>query len=101
VVDDKAKLAGLGDSEIAAAAEAAKERGLTGKYVLSLQNTTQQPALASLTDRTTRAALFDNSWTRSEKGDANDTRALIQKIAQLRAQKAQLLGYPNYAAYSL
>jgi peptidyl-dipeptidase Dcp len=101
VVDDKAKLAGLGDSEIAAATEAAKERGLTGKYVISLQNTTQQPALASLTDRATRAALFDKSWTRSEKGDANDTRALIQKIAQLRAQKAQLLGYPNYAAYSL
>jgi peptidyl-dipeptidase Dcp len=101
VVDDKAKLAGLGESEIAAAEEAAKERGLAGKYVLPLQNTTQQPALASLTDRATRAALFDKSWTRSEKGDANDTRALIQKIAQLRAQKAQLLGYPNYAAYSL
>ncbi|WP_380779519.1 M3 family metallopeptidase [Sphingomonas sp. R86520] len=101
IVDDKAKLAGLSDAEIAAAAEGAKERGLTGKYVLSLQNTTQQPALASLTDRATRAALFEKSWTRSEMGDANDTRALIQKIAQLRAQKAQLLGYPNYAAYSL
>ncbi|MGC5797900.1 M3 family metallopeptidase [Sphingomonas sp. NFX23] len=101
VVDDKAKLAGLSDAEIAAAAEGAKERGMPGKYVLSLQNTTQQPALASLSDRATRAALFEKSWNRSQRGDANDTRALIQKIAQLRAQKAQLLGYPNYAAYSL
>ena len=101
VVDDKTKLAGLSDAEIAAAAEGAKERGMPGKYVLSLQNTTQQPALASLSDRATRAALFEKSWNRSQRGDANDTRALIQKIAQLRAQKAQLLGYPNYAAYSL
>ena len=101
IVADKAKLAGLSDAEIAAAEEAAKERGLAGKYVLSLQNTTQQPALASLTDRATRAALFEKSWTRSERGDANDTRALIVKIAALRAQKAQLLGYPNYAAYAL
>lgn len=101
VVDDKAKLAGLSDGEIAAAAQGAKERGLAGKYVLPLQNTTQQPALASLSDRATRAALFDKSWTRAEQGGANDTRALIREIAQLRAQKAALLGYPNYAAYAL
>jgi peptidyl-dipeptidase Dcp len=101
VVDDKAKLAGLSDSAIAAAAQAAEGRGLKGKWVLPLQNTTQQPALASLSDRATRAQLFDNSWTRTEKGDANDTRDTIATLAQLRAQKAQLLGYPNYAAYVL
>ncbi|GAA3713603.1 peptidyl-dipeptidase Dcp [Sphingomonas cynarae] len=101
VVDDKAKLAGLSDAEIAAAAEGAKDRGMPGKYVLSLQNTTQQPALGSLTDRQTRAALFAKAWTRAEQGDANDTRALIVRIARLRAEKAKLLGYPNYAAYSL
>ena len=101
VVDDRAKLAGLSDAEIAAAAQAGKERGMDGKYVLSLQNTTQQPLLASLTDRATRAALFDKSWTRAEQGGKNDTRALIRQIAVLRAQKAKLLGYPNYAAYSL
>src|SRR5690242_9005796 len=101
VVDDKAKLAGLSDGEIAAAADAAKGRGMPGKWVLPLQNTTQQPALASLTDRATREALFNNSWTRAEKGDADDTRAIVETLAQLRAQKADLLGYPNFAAYKL
>ena len=101
VVDDKAKLAGLDASAIGAAETAAKDRKLDGKLVLPLQNTTQQPALESLTDRSTREALFNSSWTRAEKGDANDTRATIVQIAQLRAQKAALLGYPNWAAYVL
>jgi peptidyl-dipeptidase Dcp len=101
VVDDKAELAGLSDAEIDAAAHAADARGLKGKYLIPLQNTTQQPVLASLTDRATREKLFDNSWTRTEKGDANDTRDTIATIAQLRAQKAKLLGYPTYADYVL
>ncbi|HEX4861070.1 MAG TPA: M3 family metallopeptidase, partial [Rhizomicrobium sp.] len=101
VVDDKKDLAGLSDAEIAAAAKAAEDRKLAGKWVLPLQNTTQQPALGSLTDRAVREKLFDSSWTRTEKGDANDTRDTISRIAQLRAQKAKLLGYPNYAAYVL
>ncbi|TWB63361.1 peptidyl-dipeptidase Dcp [Nitrospirillum viridazoti] len=101
VVDDKAKLAGMGDGAIAAAAEAAKGRKLEGKYLVPLQNTTQQPALSSLDDRDTRQALFERGWTRAEKGDANDTRATISDIANLRAQKAKLLGFPNYAAYVL
>ncbi|GGB41077.1 dipeptidyl carboxypeptidase II [Sphingomonas metalli] len=101
VVDDKAKLAGLSEGEIAAAAAAAKARGLSGKYVLTLQNTTQQPALASLTDRATREALFNASWTRAAKGDANDTRDTIAQIALLRAQKAKLLGFPTWADYVL
>ncbi|QQV77203.1 M3 family metallopeptidase [Sphingomonas aliaeris] len=101
VVDDAKKLDGLGADGIAAAAKAAEDRGLKGKYVLPLQNTTQQPALASLTDRATREALFNKSWTRTEQGDANDTRATIAQLAQLRAQKAKLLGFPSYADYSL
>jgi len=101
VTDDKAKLAGLSDEEIAAAAKAAEDRKLAGKFVIPLQNTTQQPLLVSLTDRGVREQIFGNSWTRTEKGDANDTRAMISEIAQLRAQKAKLLGYPNYAAYVL
>ncbi|MDH7637803.1 M3 family metallopeptidase [Sphingomonas oryzagri] len=101
VVDDKAKLAGLDDGKIAAAAQDAKGRGLDGKFVIPLQNTTQQPSLEDMTDRATREALFQSSWTRAEKGDANDTRPVIQQLAMLRAQKAQLLGYPNWAAYTL
>jgi peptidyl-dipeptidase Dcp len=101
VIDNKADLAGFSDGEIAAAAQAAEGRGLKGKWVLPLQNTTQQPALSELTNRDVREKLFNASWTRTEKGDANDTRAVIAQLAMLRAQKAQLLGYPNYAAYVL
>lgn len=101
VVSDKAKLAGLSDSSLSAASQTAASRKLSGQYVLALQNTTQQPSLASLDDRSTREALFDNSVNRAEKNDANDTRETISTIAMLRAQKAALLGYPNYAAYAL
>ena len=101
VVDDKAKLAGLDEGKIAAAAKDAKERKLDGKFLIPLQNTTQQPSLEDMSDRATREALFQSSWTRAEKGDANDTRPVIQQLATLRAQKAQLLGYPNWAAYTL
>ena len=101
VVDDKAQLAGLSAAEIATAAHDAGARKLTGKYVIALQNTTQQPLLTSLANRDTRQKLFNNGWIRAEKGDANDTRAIIQTLAVLRAEKAKLLGYPNYAAYVL
>jgi peptidyl-dipeptidase Dcp len=93
-------LAGLGDSELSAAAEAAQKRKTEG-YVIPLQNTTQQPVLASLSVRATRAAIFGNSWNRTERNDANDTRAIIARLAQLRAQRAQLLGYPSHAAWKL
>jgi len=101
VVDDKAKLAGLSDAEIDAAAQAAKDRKLDGKWVIPLQNTTQQPSLQSLTDRGVREQLFNASWTRTEKGDANDTRDTISRLAQVRAQQARLLGYDSYAAWKL
>jgi peptidyl-dipeptidase Dcp len=101
VVDDKAKLAGMSEGDIAAAAQAAKDRKLEGKWVLSLQNTTQQPELQDLSDRATREAMFKASWERAEHGDTNDTRATIERIAQLRAERAKLLGFPNYAAWQL
>jgi len=101
VVEDKARLAGLSDADVAAAAEGAKNRKLDGKFVLALQNTTQQPVLASLQDRDLRTQVMKASETRTEQGDANDTRQTIQRLAQLRAQKAKLLGFDSYAAYSL
>jgi len=101
VVDDKAQLAGLTDAEIAAAAQDAAGRKLDGKWVIPLQNTTQQPALQSLTDRDVRERLFKASWLRTEHGDGNDTRDTIARIAQVRAQQAKLLGYDSYAAWKL
>jgi peptidyl-dipeptidase Dcp len=101
VVNDRAELAGFAPGELDAAAQAAKARGLEGKWLIPLQNTTQQPALSSLTDRATRERLFRASWLRAERGDANDTRATISELAMLRAEKAKLLGYPNYAAWRL
>jgi peptidyl-dipeptidase Dcp len=101
VVSDKAELAGLSDAGIANAAAAAKARGLVGKWLIPLQNTTQQPSLTDLSNRATREKLFNASWTRTEKGGANDTRAIIAQLAVIRAEKAKLLGYPNYAAYVL
>ena len=101
VVDDKAKLAGLDEDAINNAAAAAKERKLDGKFLLPLQNTTQQPVLGSLSDRDQRAAVLKASETRAERGDANDTRQTVQRLAQLRAQKAKLLGFDTFADYQL
>jgi peptidyl-dipeptidase Dcp len=101
VIKDKSQLAGLSDTQIADAAHEAATHGHPGAWMIPLQNTTQQPALTDLSDRATRQALFEQSWTRTEKGDANDTRDTIATIATLRAKKAHLLGYPTYAAYAL
>src|ERR1700678_782509 len=97
---DTAVLAGLTDAQIAGAGQAAKDRKVAG-YVIALQNTTQQPDLTVLTQRSTRQAIFENSWTRAEHVDANDTRRTIARMAQLRAEKAKLLGFPTYAAWKL
>jgi peptidyl-dipeptidase Dcp len=97
---DKSALAGLTEAEISAAELAAKERKLEG-WVLRLQNTTQQPLLASLSERETRRGLFEASLTRTERGDANDTRETVVRLAQLRAEKARLLGFNSYAAWRL
>ena len=99
-VEAAEELAGLGDVDLAAAQAAAQSRGLTG-YLLPILNTTQQPLLALLTHAGTRQRLWERSLTRTEQSDANDTRADIARLVQLRAQRAQLLGYPNYAAWKL
>jgi peptidyl-dipeptidase Dcp len=97
---DKVALAGLTDAQLGVAERAAKQRNKEG-WVLPMQNTTQQPYLSSLRVRETRKALFDASWTRAEQGDANDTRETIARLAQLRAEKAKLLGFDSYAAWKL
>src|SRR5216683_4906153 len=97
---DKSALAGLTDAEIGGAERAAKMRKKEG-WVLALQNTTQQPYLSSLSVRATRQALFEDSWTRAERGDANDTRETIARLAQLRAEKGKLLGFDSYAGWKL
>jgi peptidyl-dipeptidase Dcp len=100
-VDNASALTGLAPGEIDAAARDAKERGGPGQYVLALQNTTSQPAISSLSARSTRQALFEHSWTRAEKGDENDTRETILQLIRLRTQKANLLGYATWADYAL
>jgi peptidyl-dipeptidase Dcp len=101
VADSRSDLDGLTEAEITTAAETAKERGLAGKWVLPLRNTTQQPAQASLRNRATRQRLFELSTMRTARGDSNDTKNIVKRMAQIRAEKAQLLGYSNWAAYTL
>jgi peptidyl-dipeptidase Dcp len=101
VVESAAELNGLGEADVAAAAQAAKDRGLAGKWVLTLQNTTLQPQLGSLKNRALRERLYQASIARGNHGGENDTKAIIARLAELRAQRAQLLGFPTYAELSL
>jgi len=98
---DRAELAGLPESDLAAAAEAANHLKQDGKWVLTLQNTTQQPPQTYLTNRTVREKLFNHSAQRCDQDGDNDTKAIIERLAQLRAQRAKLLGYSNFAAFVL
>lgn len=101
VVNDVQQLAGLSPSDLAVAQAAAAAQGLENAWLLVLQNTTQQPALQSLEERPTRQALFHAAMTRSEKNDDNDTRALVLRLAQVRAEQAKLLGFASFAAWQL
>jgi peptidyl-dipeptidase Dcp len=101
VVDYLHQLDGLTADEIAAAADAARDKGLNDRWLLALTNTTQQPALQTLVDRQTRQNLFAAGWTRNQKGDANDTRERVLRLAAIRARKAELLGVADYASWSL
>lgn len=101
VVSDTTALAGLSQGELDAAALNANTNNMSGKWMISLQNTTQQPALQSLTNRNSRQQLFEASWNRAEKSDSNDTRATISRIEEIRSQQANLLGFKNYASWKL
>ncbi|MGN6619428.1 MAG: peptidyl-dipeptidase Dcp [Ilyomonas sp.] len=101
VIDDSSELAGLSEQSKDAFAANAKANGLEGNWLIPLQNTTQQPSLQSLKDRETRKKLFEASWNRAEKSDSNDTRAIIARLAEIRLQKAKLLGFKNFAEWKL
>lgn len=101
VVDSKAELAGLTDSQIAAAAATAKARGLSGKFVIALVNTTGQPFEGELTNRALRQRIHDASVARGSRGGEFDSREIVLKMVKLRAERAQLLGYSSHAAYQL
>ncbi|MFC5438575.1 M3 family metallopeptidase [Rhodanobacter ginsenosidimutans] len=101
VVDTKEELAGLTDEQIAAAAAAAKEKGLDGKYVIALLNTTGQPPEAQLQNRALRERLHQTSVARGSRGNKYDNTAIVSQMLKLRAEKAKMLGYPTYAAYVL
>lgn len=101
VVDNELELAGLSPIEMGSYAKVAADKNIGGKWMVPLQNTTQQPPLTSLVNRTTRQRLFEASWQRAEKNDANDTRATITRIAAIRAEKAKLMGFPTFAAWKL
>jgi peptidyl-dipeptidase Dcp len=101
VVDTKEQLAGLSDEQIGAAAKAAKARGMDGRYVIALLNTTGQPPEAQLHDRALRERLYRASVARGSRGNRYDNTAIVSQVLKLRAEKAKMLGYPTYAAYVL
>ncbi|MFI2562638.1 M3 family metallopeptidase [Paenarthrobacter sp. NPDC018779] len=97
LLDDVADLACLPPGDIAGAAEAAAAAGHEGKYLLTLIQPSNQPALASLENRTVRRRLFEASLARGTSDDSLDVRDLILPTVRLRAEKARLLGFANYA----
>src|SRR5919201_45488 len=101
VVDKKEELAGLTDDQMKSVSNAAKAEHKEGKFVIQLQNTTGQPLLGSLQDRQLRERIMQASLSRNSKGGEFDTRNIVLHIAELRAEKAKLLGYANWAAYQL
>ncbi len=100
LITDVKELEGLSADEIAAAAADAKAEGKQG-YLLALQNTTQQPLLQNLKNRATREKLFKASWYRAEKGNADDTRSVLEREAKLRMEKAHLMGKKSFAEWKL
>ena len=101
VVDTREELDGLSPAAIEVAAGLAKKRGLDGKYVIALVNTTGQAPLSQLTNRALRERIMAASQARGSHGGEFDNRQVVLDLARLRAERAALMGYPNYAAYSL
>lgn len=101
VLDYVHQLDGLSPAEVAAAAQAAAEKGLNDRWLIPLLNTTQQPALQQLRNRQTRENLFNAGWLRTQKGDENDTRAIVCRLAALRARQAELLDYDSFSSWKM
>lgn len=101
VVSSRAELAGLSEAEIRSLADEAEARGLSGSYVLPLLNTSGQPLLPSLDNRELRERVLKASLARGTRGNEWDNREILSRTARLRAERANLLGYPNHAAYVL
>jgi len=101
VVDTREELAGMSDKAIDAAAAAAKAKGLEGKFLIPVVNTTGQASLAVLTNRAVREKLMALSLARGSHGGKFDNTQVVLSLVKLRAEKAALMGYPNYAAYAL
>ncbi|MBA5604689.1 M3 family metallopeptidase [Duganella sp. FT3S] len=101
VVDNRADLAGMTDAAIETAAAAAKAKGMDGKYLIAITNTSGQAPLAVLSNRAVRERLMAASLARGSHGGEFDSRDIVLKIAKARADKAALLGYANFAAYAL
>ena len=99
--DNVADLEGLSKQEIEAARLQAIEVGYDGQYMISLQNTTQQPVLQFLVNRNSRERIYKSSWNRAEKNDDGDTRELIEQMVRLRLLKAQLMGKSSFAEWKL
>ena len=99
VFDDAAELDGLDEGALSAAAQAAADRGLDGKYVVTLTLFTGHPYLANLTNRASRARIMEASRGRGSRGNSHDNRETLLRIVRLRAERAALLGYPTHAAY--
>ena len=100
-VDSKEKLAGLNDADIEQCKKDAESRGGKSPYAIVIVNTTQQPLLASLDNRDLRRQVYEASIHRTDGTGKFNTYAIVSEIAKLRAEQAELMGYPNYAAYSL
>ena len=100
-VDSKEKLAGLSDADIEQCKKDAESRGGKAPYAIVIANTTQQALLASLDNRDLRRQVYEASVHRTDGTGKHNTYAIVCEIAKLRAEQAELMGYPNYAAYSL
>ena len=100
-VDKKEDLAGLSEADIAQCAKDAESRGKKAPYAIVIVNTTQQPLLTSLDNRELRKKVYEASVHRADGTGKYNTYPIVCEIAKLRAEQAEIMGYPNYAAYSL